>query len=76
MTKSVLKETINRGHWPAVLDMRVRDVQEAQPDVCERLRQVALGQPVLCGHYPDRTLADLALIEHIPLEELLKALSD
>ena len=76
MTKALLKETIKKGHWPAVLDMRVRDVHDAQPDACERLRHVAGGQPVLCGHYPDRTLADLALIEHIPLEELLTVLSD
>ena len=76
MTKSVLKETIKRGHWPAVLDMRVRDVHEAQPDVCDKLREAAGNRQVLCGRYPERTIADLALIEHIPLEELLKVLSD
>jgi hypothetical protein len=76
MTKAALKETIARGHWPAVLDMRVRDVHEARPDACERFRQAAGGRPVLCGQYPDRTLADVALIEHIPLEDLLKVLSD
>ncbi len=75
MTKAVLRETIEKGHWPAVLDMRVRDAHEAHPDLCERLRQAAGDRPVLCGRYPDRTLADLALIEHIPLEDLLKVLS-
>lgn len=74
MTKAALRETSEKGHWSAVLDMRVGDVHEAQPDACERLRQAAGSRPVLCGHYPDRTLADLALIEHIPLEDLQKVL--
>ncbi len=75
MTKKLLSQTIKEGHWSAVLDMRVGDVVRAQPDACERLRQIARSRPVLCGRYPDRTLADLALIEDIPLDAILRILA-
>ena len=76
MTKEALIDLIDHGRWPAVLDMRIRDIHQAEPDICDRLVQVTHSDPIVCGYRLDRTLADLALAEHIPLDQLLDAITD
>jgi quercetin dioxygenase-like cupin family protein len=71
---AALKQTVGRSGRPAVVDMTGAQVRDIDPGFCRRLQGLGLTEPVLCGPYLNRTLGELAEVEHLDVQMLLEAI--
>ncbi|MGH2363685.1 MAG: cupin domain-containing protein [Chloroflexota bacterium] len=70
-----MDQVVGRGGRPAIADMTVSQVCDIDPSFCQRLHGLGLTEPLLCGLYLHRTLAELASAEHLDVRMLLAVMN-